>query len=83
MLPALAQHAPNDKPGGVYYQELPVLLLAEVQAQQRQLYNQAQASKRQQRHLRNDAQTLQHQQRELDQLTKDLRSLRRRLPNHH
>jgi hypothetical protein len=36
-LPALVQRAPNGKPGGVYYQELPVLLLAQVQAQQRQL----------------------------------------------
>ena len=61
-LPALVQHGPGRKASGVYYQELSVLLLAELQAQQRQLHQQAQAS--------------QHQQRELDQLAQQIRALR-------
>src|SRR5204862_2486680 len=34
-LPALVQRGPNGKPAGVYYQELPALLLAEMQRQRR------------------------------------------------
>jgi hypothetical protein len=36
-IPALVQYAPNGKPNGVYYQELPVLLLAQVQRQRHQI----------------------------------------------
>jgi hypothetical protein len=36
-LPALVERKPNGKPAGVYYQELPALLLAEVKRQQREI----------------------------------------------
>jgi len=34
--PALSQHAPNGQPAGVYYQELPALLLAQLKHQHQQ-----------------------------------------------
>ena len=37
ILPALVQYGPGGKPTGGYYQELPVLLLAQIQRQQREL----------------------------------------------
>jgi hypothetical protein len=39
-IPALVQYAPNGTPSGVYYQELPVLLLAQIQHQQHQIQHQ-------------------------------------------
>jgi hypothetical protein len=36
-LPALVQRGPSGRPAGVYYQELPALLLAEVKRQQREI----------------------------------------------
>jgi hypothetical protein len=46
VLPALVQYGSNHRPSGVYYQELPALLLSVVQRQQHQI-NQLQAQSRQ------------------------------------
>jgi hypothetical protein len=43
LYPSLVQYEPNGKPGGVYYEELPVLLLAQLQREH------ARASRQQQR----------------------------------
>jgi hypothetical protein len=45
VLPALGQYGSNHRPTGVYYQELPALLLGVVQRQQRQI-NRLQAQSR-------------------------------------
>jgi hypothetical protein len=51
-VPALVERAPNGKPAGVYYQELPALLLAQVKRQQRQIASQAKRIERQGKAIR-------------------------------
>jgi hypothetical protein len=50
-MPALAQYAEDGKPTGVYYEQLSVLLLAQVQRQARQVLRQQLQVQRQQREL--------------------------------
>jgi hypothetical protein len=50
-MPALAQYAEDGKPTGVYYEQLSVLLLAQVQRQERQVLRQQLQVQRQQREL--------------------------------
>jgi len=49
--PALVQRGADGRPAGVYYQELPVLLLGQVQRQQRHIHAQDRRLRRQQRQI--------------------------------
>jgi hypothetical protein len=49
--PTLVQRAPDGKPTGVYYQELPVLLLAQLQRQQRRIQAQGRQLAHQQQQI--------------------------------
>jgi hypothetical protein len=68
LFPSLVQYEPNGKPGGVYYEELPVLLLAQLQ--------------REHAALRDTRARLGHQQHQIDQLARELTSLRAEIHAH-
>ena len=65
-LPALVQRGPDGRPAGVYYQELPVLLLSQLQREHRR-------NAAQNRRIRAQDRRLARQQRQIDWLVRHVR----------
>jgi hypothetical protein len=79
LFPSLVQYEANGKPGGIYYEELPVLLLAQLQREHARITRQQQEIAR----LQREQARASRQQQQIDQLASELASLRAEMHAQH